>query len=74
MAQTILDADVPELPPGRFSSHFRDFLFQCLRREPNSRLPAEVLLGAPWLQMHGAVSPEAALRISNDWIQSLVSK
>lgn len=72
MAQTILDADVPELPRGRFSHNFSDFLNQCLRRDPNTRLPAEVLLGAPWLQQHGATSPESALRISSEWIHSLV--
>ena len=38
VAQTILDADIPELP-NRFSSQFRDFLKQCLHREPERRLP-----------------------------------
>jgi serine/threonine protein kinase len=72
MAQTILDADLPELPRSRFSYNCSDFLNQCLRRDPNTRLPAEVLLGAPWLEQHGATSPDAALRISSDWIRSLV--
>ena len=44
MAQTILDADVPELSEHDYSPQFRDFVKQCLHREPNMRLPAEVLL------------------------------
>jgi mitogen-activated protein kinase kinase 1 len=71
MAQVILDADVPELPRDSFSAHFRDFLHQCLRRDPQSRLPAEVLLGAPWLQMHGAISPDHARDNVCAWISSL---
>lgn len=44
MAQTILDADVPKLSEHDYSPQFRDFVKQCLHREPNMRLPAEVLL------------------------------
>ena len=73
MAQTILDADVPELTEP-FSPEFRDFLKQCLNREPNSRLPAEVLLGAPWLIQYGATSPEGATKIVHKWIQKLKGK
>lgn len=73
MAQTILDADVPELT-DKFSPEFRDFLKQCLNREPNLRLPAEVLLGAPWLIQYGATSPEGATKIVHRWIQKLRGK
>lgn len=71
MAQIILDADVPDLPLGCFSTMFQDFVGQCLRRDAESRLPAEVLLGGPWLQMHGAVSPEHARENVCAWISSL---
>jgi serine/threonine protein kinase len=73
MAQTILDADVPELNES-FSPEFRDFLKQCLHREPNLRLPAEVLLGAPWLIQYGATSPEGATKVVHKWIQKLRGK
>lgn len=74
MAQTILEARVPPLPEKRFSAHFRGFLQQCLHAAPQSRLPAEVLLCAPWLQQCGAVSPAAARDNVCAWIQSLGGK
>lgn len=72
MAQTILEADVPELPKD-FSYNLKHFLKQCLMRDPEDRLPAEVLLGAPWLSQHGATSPEAANAIVHRWIRSITS-
>jgi mitogen-activated protein kinase kinase 1 len=70
MAQTILDAEVPELP-DTFSPNFRDFVRQCLHKDPNIRLPAEVLLGAPWLRQYDAISPEIAIETVHQWIQRL---
>eukprot|EP01034_Spumella_vulgaris_P026599 gene26599-33202_t len=46
VAQNILDADIPELPKG-FTPQFRQFLRQCMQKDPEARLPAEVLLGSP---------------------------
>jgi len=73
MAQTILDSEVIPLS-DEFSTNFRDFVRQCLHRDPKMRLPAEVLLGAPWLQQHGAVSYEAAIETVCNWIASLSGK
>jgi len=70
MAQTILDAEVPDLPP-HFSAEFRDFLGHCLRKDPNTRLSAEALLCHPWLLRHQASSFEAARSTVRDWIRSL---
>ena len=70
VAQTILDADIPELPT-RFSGEFRDFLKQCLHKDPEDRLPAECLFGSPWLRENGAVSPEAATAVVFNWIKSI---
>lgn len=70
MAQTILDANIPEMP-GSVSGEFREFCRMCLNRDPERRLPAEVLLGSTWLQMHGATSPEAATGIVLSWIRYL---
>jgi mitogen-activated protein kinase kinase 3 len=70
MAQTILDADVPLLP-SNFSGTLVDFCSQCLHRDPDKRLPAEVLLGAPWLQECGVTSPEVATENVRHWIQDL---
>lgn len=73
MAQTILDADVPRLPHG-FSREFQDFLLQCLHKDPARRLPAEALLGAPYLECNGAVSIEASVEIVCRWIENIRSR
>lgn len=65
-----MDANIPELPDS-LSREFRDFCRQCLNRDPDARLPAEVLLGHPWLLMHGATSPEAATDTVLAWIRYL---
>ena len=73
MAQTILDSDVPTLS-NHFSPNFRDFAKQCLYRDPALRLPADVLLGSPWLRQHGATSYEVAVTTVGNWISSMVGK
>jgi serine/threonine protein kinase len=73
MAQTILDCDIPPLSPKLYSAEFIDFAGLCLQRDPRHRPPAEVLLTAPWLQMHGVGSYDAAVGVCHDWIQSGLS-
>lgn len=74
MAQTILEAQIPELPSRQFSKNFRDFLKQCLRQAPEERLPAEVLLGSPWLQEHNVSNVTIAIDVVKKWIDSLSMK
>jgi serine/threonine protein kinase len=70
VAQTILDADIPDVPT-HFSQNFRELLKRCLHRDAEQRLPAEVLLGSPWLAQHGATSTEAAIDNVYRWIRSV---
>jgi len=70
MAQTILDADIPTLG-DEYSPDFKEFLRQCLHRDPHLRLPAEALLGSPWLFRHNATSSEGAVAGVKDWIDSI---
>ena len=70
MAQMILDSDVPELPTS-FSFEFRDFLRSCLHRDPLKRVPADLLLSAPWLTKHKALSYDSSVKIVRNWIRSL---
>lgn len=56
-----------------YSAEFIDFTGLCLQRDPRLRPPAEVLLTAPWLQMHGVGSYEAAVQVCRNWIQSGLS-
>jgi len=74
VAQSIIDGEIPELPtkPARlFSSQFQDFLFQCMRKNPNERLPADILLQSPWLLQNGATNPSDAINTVHQWIQYL---
>jgi mitogen-activated protein kinase kinase 3 len=71
MAQTILDTDLQPFSSSQFSPSLVDFVSQCLKRDPSLRLPAEVLLGAPWLQQHGVTSYEIAVDRVRRWIESL---
>jgi serine/threonine protein kinase len=73
VAQTILDADIPELPRS-FSPQFREFVKQCLHKDPDDRLPAEVLLCSPWLIQYGATSPEAATDTVFEWIKRVTTE
>jgi len=73
VAQTILDADIPALPKG-FSAEFTGFLEQCLHKNPDTRLPAEVLLGSPWLLMYGITNPDIATENVYTWIQHVTGK
>eukprot|EP00603_Paraphysomonas_imperforata_P008927 CAMPEP_0114424216 /NCGR_PEP_ID=MMETSP0103-20121206/6573_1 /TAXON_ID=37642 ORGANISM="Paraphysomonas imperforata, Strain PA2" /NCGR_SAMPLE_ID=MMETSP0103 /ASSEMBLY_ACC=CAM_ASM_000201 /LENGTH=326 /DNA_ID=CAMNT_0001592949 /DNA_START=159 /DNA_END=1136 /DNA_ORIENTATION=- len=67
MAQTILDCDIPPLSPKKYSAEFIDFAGLCLQRDPRLRPPAEVLLTAPWLQMHGIDSYDTAVSVCRNW-------
>lgn len=71
VAQTILDADIPELSHHTYSKNFRDVVAHCLHKDPDRRLPAEILLSSPWLQQYGAVSLEAATENVYRWIQTI---
>ena len=70
VAQTILDTDMPTLPTG-FSTDFNDFVSQCLHKTAENRLPAEVLLCAPWLLHNGATSVDIATDIVYTWIRRI---
>lgn len=67
MAQTILDCDQVQIP-GSFSKEFHDFIRQCVNKIPDNRLPAEVLLGSPWLQQNNATSYETSVENVKNWI------
>ena len=73
MVQTILELDPPTLPYNEFSEEFHDFLRQCLQKDPNRRLPAEILLGSPWIMMNGASSFDESVENVRVWIESVTS-
>lgn len=54
----------------QFSPEFRDFITHCVHKDPARRLPAEILLTAPWLIMHGAVSVTDSVEQLRAWIQN----
>ena len=47
MAEAIVEAPEPTIPPAAgFSLEFTQFVASCLKKNPDERLPAEILLGA----------------------------
>jgi len=72
MAQTILEAPAPAPPPGA-SREFGDFIAGMLPKHPASRIPAEILLTAPWLCKHGATSVSAAIAGTRKWVNKASS-
>ena len=57
-----------------FSPELRDFVRQCLHRDPQRRQPADILLGAPFLQRWGAVSYESSVGIVREWIEGMTPR
>ena len=72
MAQTILEANVPTPPCGK-SREFIELIAHCLNKDPSKRLPAEILLTAPWFRKHDALSVKASVAALRTWIQLSVS-
>jgi serine/threonine protein kinase len=70
VAQTILDAEIPELPRS-FSPQFREVVRQCLKKNPEDRQSAENLLRSPWLAQNGATSTDVAADNVYRWIRSM---
>ena len=70
MAQTILDTEKIDVP-SHFGSKFQDFIYQCVNKVPSARLPAEVLLGSPWLVHYGALNYDSSVANVRNWIHSL---
>ena len=74
MAQTIIESPVPKPPATHFSSEFCDLIAQTLQKDPSQRLPPEILITAPWMQMHGGTAGlEAAITNVAGWIRRLQS-
>lgn len=71
MVQTVLECPVPTISPDEFSAEMCDFISQSIQKNPADRLPADVLLGSPWLKKHGATNCEIARQNVQNWIMSL---
>ncbi len=72
MAQTVTEAPSPTLPSdSAFSTEFREFVAQCLDKKAENRVPADVLLGSPWLRSSGTSTNAKAVSICHEWVQSV---
>eukprot|EP00947_MAST-08B_sp_MAST-8B-sp1_P005542 g5542.t1 len=69
--QTVLECPEPRLPDGMFSREFNQFIAQCLQKRPEDRLPADILLGSPWLKQCHATSISNAVGNLHHWIMEL---
>jgi serine/threonine protein kinase len=71
MIQTIRESPSPSLPRGTFSPGLCELVDLCLRKDPTQRMPADLLLGSPWLRQHGATSLDAARETLRLWIADI---
>lgn len=59
---TLEESPLEELIPTSMDDDVREMISSCLQKNPEERVPAEVLLASPWLSKEGiASSDEAAL-------------
>ena len=68
MVQTVLEADCPTLDSGEFSPEFCEFIKMCIHKKPGKRVPADVLMGAPWLTQNGANSLKDCQTTVRNWL------
>lgn len=71
LVQTIVDTPAPKLDAGQFSPEFCRFLECCLHQTPCDRLPAEALLGSPWMTMNGALDLASTTANVKSWIDKM---
>lgn len=81
LVQTIVDAPAPQLDPSAFSGDLCRFVADCLKKRPDERIPAQALLGAPWVIGGGGGGGPGAANLNADlesaaanvkrWIDSL---
>ncbi|KAJ0409227.1 hypothetical protein P43SY_006724 [Pythium insidiosum] len=73
VVQSIIECTEPELPADTatlsFTDEFRDFISDCLKKEPKKRGSVDKLLSAPWLQRHQATDGARCARRIADWLQ-----
>lgn len=67
--QAICDGEPPDLPQGRYSEEARDFVRQCLAKDPRNRPPYSSLLRHPWLLRWADAEVDMA-----GWVSSALAK
>jgi serine/threonine protein kinase len=70
LVQTILESPEPQLPAGRFSPGLSELVSHCMKKDPEARLPADILLAAPWFTENGATNIESSVWLVKQWLDS----
>lgn len=65
----VTEGDAPTLPEGKFSEEFEVFISRMASKDKDHRLPADVLLGAPWMLKNGAENLDACAAIVRKWLR-----
>ena len=66
--ERIATGTAPKLPERKFSDNARDFVAQCLVREPVNRATAEKLAEHPWIK---TMTAEEAMGTVNDFVRTI---
>ena len=71
LIQTIRDMDsFEEWIPSSIDPELQQLLLGCLQKEPEKRMPAHVLLQAPWFESHGVRCVEDAVNLMKKSLSS----
>lgn len=68
MVQTLLDNPVADFQGVDVSAGLRECCNLCIRANPRDRIPADVLLGSPWLVQQGMTTLSAAQTHMHAWL------
>merc|ERR1711871_429686 len=68
--QSVLEQPPPSLPSNLFSKPFQELVSTCVKKDPKQRLPADILIGAPFFKLHGSTSLPTAQQMLCAWIHA----
>ena len=65
---TLEETPVEQLVPRSLSEGLQELLCGCLQREPERRIPADILIASPWFESFGIVDLESAVQVMYDYV------
>lgn len=67
---TLEETPVEQLVPRSLSEGLQELLCGCLQREPERRIPADILIASPWFESFGIVDLESAVQVMFDYVDA----
>ena len=71
LIEAVVHAPPPSLDVADgFSRGLGGLVANCLKKDPRERLPADILVGAPWFAEHGVQSVAEAVAAVREWLET----